>query len=501
MSDIFLSYKSEDRPRAKIIAEALERHGYSVWWDRIIPPGKTFDQVIEEALDASKCVIILWSRGSVSSDWVKNEAREGARRHILIPVLIDNVKIPFEFRHIQAAQLKDWQGSLPNPDFDLLLKSVEEILGRTPVIKIENKKPSINELNILAQQLYEEGKYSEAIEAWKKVLNIDSENRIAIDGIQNSKVQGEEEKRNEREIKARELAEIREKGRQDARQEERRLKKPREKQKRIAEEKEEPKVVEQLSYKKILIAAALIGVVLLGYWNIIHNPQNTPTYTPTPTSTPTSIPTSTPIPTTPIPTTPISTSTPVIPSGMVQGRVFWNELPVIGATVYATELYDFSSTRYGSATTDENGHFSISGIPEGGKYLYVFGNQPEFWAAEVTPFQMVAGTGTLAKDTYLCKGFYPISPKEGEAISTGRPILQWGTYPDAVGYAVRVIRVGESRFLFSGGESPDNRILGNSVQVDVDMSPGEYRWRVDAFNAAGHIIACSYYLSSNFKIV
>lgn len=130
MSDIFISYKSEDRPRAKIIAEALELHGYSVWWDRVIPPGKTFDQVIEKALDSAKCVIVLWSKMSITSDWVKNEAREGVRRHLLVPVLIDDVKIPFEFKHIQAAQLIDWQGALSNPEFDLLLKSVGQILGK-----------------------------------------------------------------------------------------------------------------------------------------------------------------------------------------------------------------------------------------------------------------------------------------------------------------------------------------------------------------------------------
>lgn len=147
MSDIFLSYKSEDRTRAKIIAEIFEGHGYSVWWDRIIPPGKTFDQVIEEALDAAKCVVVLWSRDSVSSDWVKNEAREGAKRHILVPILIDNVKIPFEFGHIQAAQLIDWQGALPNPELDILLKSVGTILGKQ-VERIEDKnKTAIEGIN------------------------------------------------------------------------------------------------------------------------------------------------------------------------------------------------------------------------------------------------------------------------------------------------------------------------------------------------------------------
>jgi hypothetical protein len=57
MSEIFLSYKSEDREKAQIIAEALERNGYTVWWDRIIPPGKTFTQVIEEEIDAANCVL------------------------------------------------------------------------------------------------------------------------------------------------------------------------------------------------------------------------------------------------------------------------------------------------------------------------------------------------------------------------------------------------------------------------------------------------------------
>jgi serine/threonine protein kinase len=190
--------------------------------------------------------------------------------------------------------------------------------------------------------------------------------------------------------------------------------------------------------------------------------------------------------------------TPTLPSGTVQGRVLWNEQPVEGATVYVLDLYSFDSTQYGSSTTDASGLFSISGIPEGEQYLYVFGNQPEFWVTAVTPVQMMAEAGTLSEDTYLCKGFDPISPQDGQAISTSRPILQWGAYPDAVDYAVRVIRVGESNFVFQRGDY-DARIKGTSVQVDIDLSPGEYNWRVDAFNAAGHIIGCSYF-PNNFKV-
>ena len=41
MSDIFLSYASEDRERVRPVAEALGRQGWEVWWDRDIPPGQT----------------------------------------------------------------------------------------------------------------------------------------------------------------------------------------------------------------------------------------------------------------------------------------------------------------------------------------------------------------------------------------------------------------------------------------------------------------------------
>jgi hypothetical protein len=107
----------------------LERHGFSVWWDRRIPIGKTFDLIIEEALDAAKCVVVVWSNYSVRSEWVKNEAYEGIERQILIPVLIDDVRIPLTFRRIQAARLVGWHGEIPHPELELLIGSIKELLG------------------------------------------------------------------------------------------------------------------------------------------------------------------------------------------------------------------------------------------------------------------------------------------------------------------------------------------------------------------------------------
>ncbi|MCK4796254.1 MAG: toll/interleukin-1 receptor domain-containing protein [Spirochaetes bacterium] len=152
MSDIFLSYKSEDKDKAQIIAEALENKEYSVWWDRIIPPGRRFDEVIEEEIDSAKCVVVLWSRESVKSKWVNTEASEGDSRGILIPVLIGDVKPPLAFRLMEAAKLIDWDGTLPNYEFDLLLNSVGTLLKKPPVMKTEAEMPPRNEPNVYAQQ-------------------------------------------------------------------------------------------------------------------------------------------------------------------------------------------------------------------------------------------------------------------------------------------------------------------------------------------------------------
>lgn len=213
-------------------------------------------------------------------------------------------------------------------------------------------------------------------------------------------------------------------------------------------------------------------------------------------------------PDTSLSSTPTATLTPIskdriapasLPAGVIQGRVLFDEKPIEGATVYVTELYDFDSTHFGQADTDADGFFSISGVPEGEKYLYVFGNQTAYWVSAVTPFEMPAGKGTQVDDTYLCKGFTPISPENGETISSNQPLLVWDPFPNAVDYAVRLIPVGEDRYIFSKGDSSD-RFPQTHAQVDVVLEPGEYSWRVDAFNDKGHIIGCSYY-SQKFTVL
>jgi hypothetical protein len=128
MNDIFISYAREDRERAKAIAAVFEAQGWSVWWDRNIPPGRSFDQVIEEALSAARCVVVLWSKSSTTSDWVKTEAGEGLARKILVPVRLEELNLPLEFRRLQTVDLSQWKGDAADPEMSGFLQAVAALL-------------------------------------------------------------------------------------------------------------------------------------------------------------------------------------------------------------------------------------------------------------------------------------------------------------------------------------------------------------------------------------
>ena len=138
MTDIFISYAREDRARAARLANALEASGWSVWWDRKIIAGQSFDEAIERELEAAKRILVLWSKDSINSEWVRNEAAVAAERGVLVPALIDPVKLPLEFRRKQTLDLVDWDGDPAHEGFRALCDAME--VG-SPLVRDEAAVP------------------------------------------------------------------------------------------------------------------------------------------------------------------------------------------------------------------------------------------------------------------------------------------------------------------------------------------------------------------------
>ncbi len=144
MTDIFISYKREEQHVARCLADALEREGWSVWWDPKLHAGEHFDDVIEQAMKASRCVIVLWSQRSVQSTYVKDEAYYALNHNKLVPVKIEAVDLPFRFEELQTLELFDWDGTVNQDSYRNLRKDIAEIVGQPHRPTEISKEPSEN---------------------------------------------------------------------------------------------------------------------------------------------------------------------------------------------------------------------------------------------------------------------------------------------------------------------------------------------------------------------
>ena len=126
---LFISYSHEDKPVAKQVAEALINRGYEVFWDAKIPTGMTFDTYIYQELQGSKAVIVLWSKESIHSDYVKEEAEYAKKNSVLVPLNIDGTDPPFGFARIHCTDIAGWHGSMQDSRWQSVVDSIEAILG------------------------------------------------------------------------------------------------------------------------------------------------------------------------------------------------------------------------------------------------------------------------------------------------------------------------------------------------------------------------------------
>lgn len=129
-TNIFLSYARADRPRVAPIVSALEAAGLTIWWDALIEGGAAFAKTIEDALEAADAVVVLWSKTSITSDWVRDEAGRGRDLKKLVPVSLDGVDPPMGFRQYHFVNLAAWDGKANAPEIGDIVRGVGSVSGQ-----------------------------------------------------------------------------------------------------------------------------------------------------------------------------------------------------------------------------------------------------------------------------------------------------------------------------------------------------------------------------------
>jgi TolB-like protein len=126
---VFLSYARADQQQAAQLAKALEANGFDVWWDALIEGGAAFARTIETALDDADAVVVAWSRASVASDWVLDEASRGRDERKLVPVSLDGTEPPLGFRQYQSVDISRWQGAADSRELAVLARAIRAAAG------------------------------------------------------------------------------------------------------------------------------------------------------------------------------------------------------------------------------------------------------------------------------------------------------------------------------------------------------------------------------------
>jgi len=131
MADIFISYAQEDGERIQPLVALLESQGWSVFWDRKLLPGDNWTTEIDQKLKGAKAAIVVWSRHSTTSEWVKAEAMAARERAILVPVRIDQSAIPLPFGLVQTADISP-EAANSADSLGKLVTQISGLLAKAP---------------------------------------------------------------------------------------------------------------------------------------------------------------------------------------------------------------------------------------------------------------------------------------------------------------------------------------------------------------------------------
>jgi TIR domain len=129
MTDVFVSYKSEERALAGTVVAKLYEAGLMTWWDQVLS-GERFEDEIRRIMSSASSVVLLLSQHSVKSDYVMKEAVWAGSK--LVPARIDDVALsdmPSHIREYDILDLRGWTGAAHHGEWNKLVGRCHRLKG------------------------------------------------------------------------------------------------------------------------------------------------------------------------------------------------------------------------------------------------------------------------------------------------------------------------------------------------------------------------------------
>lgn len=181
---VFVSHSSADKPFVRRLVDDLSKLGLdNIWYDeRVIDVGDSIPQEIEKGLSGSDYVIVILSKNSAQSRWVKLEldASYMSPETLILPVLIDDCEIP---ALLKARKYADFRTNYEKAFYELSQTLADEQL-QLPAVEMEGNDPlsqcvlNLNQMkrSDLRRWIVRELSRDELETLWRDLLDEEMEN-------------------------------------------------------------------------------------------------------------------------------------------------------------------------------------------------------------------------------------------------------------------------------------------------------------------------------------
>lgn len=135
---IFISHSTEDRQVASEICQVLHSEFINTWISfQDIPVGSEWDRAAEKALEKAAAVIVVLSKSSAKSSYVRAEVERALQlKKKVVPIKIEEVDIPMRW---QIIQYFDWTATDRDRQIDRLIGALPPIAMRLFRSYLENQ--------------------------------------------------------------------------------------------------------------------------------------------------------------------------------------------------------------------------------------------------------------------------------------------------------------------------------------------------------------------------